>query len=150
MAVLMALVLLISNPKRFLTEIWVENPRIRPAHYAVSFLIGVWSGFIALDAASFLLLGLVVGLKYDLIRANVLKSVLILGFSGVSLIVFTEQHEVNWVVGAFLAVGSIGGAWVGSLLATRQEAKVWVFRLLVLIMSFEIVHLFHRYVVKIG
>jgi len=95
MAVMMALVLLISNPKRFLPEVWVENPCMRPAHYAIFFLIGVWSGFIALDAASFMLLGLVVGLKYDLIRANVLKSVFLLIFSGVSLVVLTEQHEVN-------------------------------------------------------
>ncbi len=95
MAVMMALVLLISNPKRFLPEVWGENPCMRPAHYAIFFLIGVWSGFIALDAASFMLLGLVVGLKYDLIRANVLKSVFLLIFSGVSLVVLTEQHEVN-------------------------------------------------------
>lgn len=40
-----------------------------------------------------------------------------------------------------LAVGSIGGSWAGSMLAVKEGAKVWVFRLLVTVIVIEIVNL---------
>jgi ABC-type enterobactin transport system permease subunit len=37
------------------------------------------------------------------------------------------------------------GAWVGGLLATKEWAKVWVFRLLVGLVLVEIGQLLHRF-----
>lgn len=58
---------------------------------------------------------------------------------------FWVEHEVNWRVGLLLSAGSVVGSWAGELLATKEWAKVWVFRLLVLVILAEIVQLRHRF-----
>ena len=107
--------------------------------------IGVWAGFIVLDSATYILLGLVVVVGYDLIRANAIKSLFVVWISLASLLVFDVEGEMNWRVGLLLSVGSIVGSWAGGLLATKEWAKVWVFRLLVVVILAEIVQLLHRF-----
>jgi len=144
-AVLAAFVMLVSNPKRFLRPAAPDGPRITMLTAAVFVPIGVWAGFIVLDSATYMLLGLVVVVGYDLIRANGIKSLFLLWISLASLLVFYEEAEVNWRVGLWLSAGSIVGAWLGGLLATKEWAKVWVFRLLVVVILAEIVQLLHRF-----
>ena len=58
-----------------------------------------------------------------------------------SLLIFGETGEVDWSAGLPLALGSAAGAYVASLLATQEWAKVWVYRFLVLLVILSIVHL---------
>ena len=92
-----------------------------------------------------MLLGLVVGVGYDLIRANAIKSLFILWLSLASLLVFYLEAEIDWRVGLLLSVGSIVGSWVGGLFATKEWTQVWVFRLLVVVILVEIGQLLHRF-----
>jgi len=92
-----------------------------------------------------MLLGLVVVVGYDLIRANGIKSLFLLWMSLASLLVFYVEGEIDWRIGLWLSVGSVVGAWLGSLLATKEWAKVWVFRLLVVVILAEIAQLLHRF-----
>ena len=55
------------------------------------------------------------------------------------------EGEIDWRIGLWLSVGSVVGAWLGSLLATKEWAKVWVFRLLVVVILAEIAQLLHRF-----
>ena len=144
-AVVAAFVMLIANPKRFLRPAAPDGPRITLATAAVFVPIGVWAGFIVLDSATYMLLGLVVVVSYDLIRANGIKSLFLLWISLASLLVLYVHGDVNWRVGVWLSAGSIMGAWLGGLLATKEWAKVWVFRLLVVVILAEIVQLLHRF-----
>jgi len=144
-AVVMALILLMTNAKRMLNMPASGKLYYGWRNHVVFFFVGVWAGFVVLDSATYLLMGLVFSVGYDLIRANAIKSLLLLVISICSLAVFTHKHEVDWTMGAFLAVGSIGGAWAGSLLATKEWAKVWVFRLLVVVILLEIVNLLLKY-----
>lgn len=144
-AVIAAFAMLVSNPKRFLRPPAEEGPRVRLLTAAVFVPIGLWAGFIVLDSATYMLLGLVVVIGYDLIRANGIKSLFLLWVSLASLLVFYVEGEINWRVGLWLSVGSIVGAWVGGLLATKEWAKVWVFRLLIVVILAEIVQLLHRF-----
>jgi uncharacterized protein len=57
------------------------------------------------------------------------------------LLIFSETDEVNWAAGIPLALGSAAGAYVASLFATQEWAKVWVYRFLVLLVILSIVHL---------
>ena len=81
----------------------------------------------------------------DLIRANAIKSLLLVWNSLSSLLMFYVEGEVDWRLGLLLSAGSVVGSWVGGLLATKEWAKVWVFRLLVVVILGEIVHLLQRF-----
>jgi uncharacterized protein len=144
-AVIAAFILLVSNPKRFLRDAAPGGPRISWATAGVFVAIGLWAGFIVLDAGTYMLLGLVVLVGYDLIRANAIKNLLLIWISLVSLIVFAVDREVNWRVAVFLSVGSALGSWAGGLLGTKAWAKVWVFRLLLVVIVAEILQLLHRF-----
>jgi uncharacterized protein len=144
-AVIAAFVMLVSNPSRFLRPAAEDGPRVGLATFAVFLPIGLWAGFIVLDSATYMLLGLVVVVGYDLIRANGIKSLFLLWMSLASLLVFYVEGEIDWRIGLWLSVGSVVGAWLGSLLATKEWAKVWVFRLLVVVILAEIAQLLHRF-----
>jgi uncharacterized protein len=144
-AVVAALVMLLGNPKRFLRDAAPGGPRVVLTTAAVFVPIGLWAGFIVLDAGTYMLLGLVLVVGYDLIRANAIKSLFLVWISLASLLVFDVEGEMNWGVGLLLSVGSIVGSWVGGLLATKEWAKVWVFRLLVVVILVEMVELLHRF-----
>jgi uncharacterized protein len=144
-AVIAAFAMLVSNPKRFLRPAAEGGPSVSLINAAIFVPIGLWAGFIVLDSATYMLLGLVVVIGYDLIRANGIKSLFLLWISLASLLVFYVDGEINWRVGLWLSVGSVGGAAIGGLLATKEWAKVWVFRLLVVVILAEIVQLLHRF-----
>jgi uncharacterized membrane protein YfcA len=144
-AVVAALVMLLSNPKRFLRDAAPGGPRVVLTTAAVFVPIGLWAGFIVLDSGTYMLLGLVVVVGYDLIRANAIKSLFLFWISLASLLVFYVEREMNWRVGLLLSVGSIVGSWAGGLLATKEWAKVWVFRLLVVVILAELAQLLHRF-----
>jgi uncharacterized membrane protein YfcA len=96
-------------------------------------------------AATYMLLGLILCVGYDLIHANAIKNLLLFAISPLSLVIFSLKGEVDWSLGAFLAIGSVVGSGAGSWLATKEWAKVWVFRLLVVIILVEIVQLVRKY-----
>jgi uncharacterized membrane protein YfcA len=58
-----------------------------------------------------------------------------------SLFVFSERNEVDWSAGVPLTLGSAVGAYVAARLVTRERAKVWVYRILVLVVVLSIVQL---------
>ena len=70
---------------------------------------------------------------------------MVLWISLASLLVFSAKGEIDWRVGLWLAAGSVVGSWAGGLLATREWAKVWVFRLLLVVILAEILQLLHRF-----
>ena len=96
--------------------------------------IGLWAGFIVLDSATYMPLGLVVGVGDDLIRANAIKSLFILWLSPASLLVFDLEAEIDWRVGLLLSVGRIVGSWVGGLFVTKEWTRVGVRLLAVVIL----------------
>ena len=144
-AVVAAFIMLVSNPKRFLQEAAPDGPRVGFLTAAVFVPIGIWAGFIVLDSATYMLLGLVVVVGYDLIRANAIKSLFLLWISLASLLVFYVEGEVDWRIGSWLSAGSILGSWAGGRFATKEWAKVWVFRLLLIVILAEIGQLLHRF-----
>jgi uncharacterized membrane protein YfcA len=58
-----------------------------------------------------------------------------------SLLIFTDTREVDWIAGIPLALGSASGAYIAAKLATRDWARAWVYRFLVLVIILAIVHL---------
>ena len=55
------------------------------------------------------------------------------------MVVFAYKGSVDWTIGAIMGVGSIVGAWLGARLAASPTAKKYVFPLLVIVISAELV-----------
>jgi len=106
--------------------------------YLLFLVLGLWGGIIVLDTATLILFSLMLHLGLDFIEANAMKSALCLIFSFVSLCLFALNDDVNWVYGSCLAVGSFFGGFVGSKFAIKEKSRVWVFILLITILSIEI------------
>lgn len=100
------------------------------AHMVLFFGIGVYGGFIQAGVGIFLLAGLVLGVGYDLVRANAVKVGIVLFFTVAALAVFVRNGQVDWAVGLILAVGNMLGAWAAARVAVARGA-VWVRRLLI-------------------
>jgi len=138
---LIMLPLILVRPERWLHGT-LRQMSGRPGlkHMLVFFAIGVYAGFIQVGVGIFLLVGLVLDLGYDLVRANAVKVVVILASTLVALLVFAANARVQWREGLVLAIGSSLGAWTGAHFAVERGA-VWVRRLLIVIVVFSALQL---------
>lgn len=128
---LIMLVVILLRPQRWL-EGELKRLRERPSWWQLLlfFFIGVYGGFIQAGVGIFLLAGLVLGVGYDLVRANAVKVGIVLFFTLFALAVFVRNGQVVWSVGLVLAAGNMMGAWTGAKVAVEQGA-IWVRRLLI-------------------
>lgn len=115
-------------------ELWLkgngkllEKP-LRFWHHLIFFLIGVYGGFIHAGIGYLLLIGLVLGVGFDLIKANAIKVLIVFLFVPFSLIAFIVKGQVEWSYGLVLAIGNIFGAWVASKFAIEKGVSFvrWV------------------------
>ncbi len=77
--------------------------------------------------------GLVLGAGYDLIKANAIKVFITLLFTIPALIVFIINHQVNFILGFVLAIGSMLGAFIGTKVAISWGPKFVRYILLIAI-----------------
>jgi uncharacterized membrane protein YfcA len=144
-AVFAAFVMLVTNAKRLLQDQKVDKPAIKWWHLGLFFLVGVWGGFIVLDVSTYGLMVLVLVIGYDLKNANAVKAVAFFPMSLASLVIFAWVREVDWFIGLCLSVGSVLGAWVGAICATKEWIKIWIYRILIAILIVEIYELVDKY-----
>ena len=140
-ALFISLILLLLNPRKFIAK---KNMGIKPLDWRIMLLmlgIGMWAGIIVLDSAIFVLFALVLLMGYDLIKANAIKSVLILTVGFVSIIIFLFSGKVDWTIGILLSIGSILGSYVGSKFAMQESSRKWVFIIIKLIIAMELISL---------
>jgi uncharacterized protein len=138
---LLVLGLLLFRPGR-----WLEGKQgtLRPFGWgqaAVYLAIGVYAGLVVLGSGFFMLAALVLLTGCDLRQGNAMKAFILLVVGLQSLLIFSDAHEVDWTAGIPLALGSAVGAYVAARLATKDWAKVWVYRLLVLLVVLAIAYL---------
>ena len=93
-----------------------------------------------------LILTLMVGL--DLPRANAVRAATLVPVTLVSMLVFAAHGDINWVLGGVLRLGSIGGGVMGARLSLSAGAKRYVFVLLVVAISAELVQLIWHYIFR--
>jgi hypothetical protein len=98
------------------------------------FLIGMYGGFIQVGVGIFLLAALVLGIGYNLARANAVKVAIILFYIPFDLFIFWRNGQVQWWTGAVLGIGSMLGAWTATRTAARAEA-IWLWRLLAVVVA---------------
>jgi uncharacterized membrane protein YfcA len=111
------------QPERWLAEgaaprrarAWLEIP--------LFFAIGAYGGFIQAGVGIFLLAALVLGAGFELVGANAVKNLIVLAFTAAALVVFVVNDQVQWMLGALLAVGQGAGAWLAVRMAVRRGAR---------------------------
>lgn len=142
MVLMLGVILL--EPSRWLRQESALKPgRPSPLALAGFFALGVYGGFIQAGVGVLLLAAMVLGVGYNLVEANGIKLVIVLGLALTALLVFISRGQVAWGVGALMAAGQSAGAWLAARFAARSEnANLWVRRLLIVVVVASILKLF--------
>jgi uncharacterized membrane protein YfcA len=125
---LVMLGVLLWRPQRFIASHAREKPASIWIVAPLFFFVGLYGGFIQAGVGILLLASLVLAAGQDLVRSNAVKNLIVLVFTVPALIVFVVNDQVDWVLGALLAIGNGVGAWAGAHLAVEKGAKFvrWV------------------------
>ena len=125
MAVAMVIMVffLFYKPDRWLKD----NPAMlsRPVRWwqlVIFFAVGFYGGFIQVGVGYFLLMSLVLGVGYDLVKANAVKNLIVFLYAIFALLVFIIDGQVNYLYGLILSAGSVIGALIASYLAVKKGA----------------------------
>ncbi|MCK9203292.1 MAG: sulfite exporter TauE/SafE family protein [Bacteroidales bacterium] len=125
MAVAMVIMLffLFYKPDKWLKE----NPSMLQGslkwwQMLIFFIVGFYGGFIQVGVGYFLLMSLVLGVGYDLVKANAVKNLIVFFYAIFALLVFIIDGKVNYLYGLILSAGSIIGALIASYLAVKKGA----------------------------
>lgn len=148
-AVFVALLLLCLRPKRWLREEERESLRLGWPQLGLIAVVGVWGGFIALDGATYFLFSLVLAVGYGLLRANAMKAVLLLVTTPIGVAVFIARDQVEWGPGFVLAAAAIVGSFAAVRVALLPGAKVWIFRILIVVIGGEAAQLALQHIYKL-
>jgi uncharacterized membrane protein YfcA len=120
----MAAVVLVA-PQRWMRASERQGPLQRAGLWLSMVLLGAYAGFVQ-AGVGVLMLAALVGLGgHDLVRANAVKVIVVAAATVVSLSIFWWHGQVDWAVGAVLAVGMGAGGWAGARLQLKRGA-VWV------------------------
>ncbi len=132
---LIMLIFILYKPHKYIygNEDLVKKP-VRPWVYVIFFFIGLYGGFIHMGVGYFLLMGIVLGAGFDLVKANAVKVFIILIYTPFTLAVFIFYNQINWLYGLTLASGSIIGAFVASRMAVKKgvEFVKWIIVIVIL------------------
>jgi uncharacterized membrane protein YfcA len=104
-----------------------QNPRllagpVRWWQLLIFFFVGLYGGFIQVGVGYFLLMALVLGTGYDLVKANAVKNLIVFFYAIFALLVFMIDGKVDYLYGVILSAGSMIGALVASYLAVKKGA----------------------------
>lgn len=108
---------------------WVEERKSslrEPWRSLVFFAIGFYGGFVQAGVGFLLLIGLVLGSGFDLLKGNAAKVVLIASYTIVAFPIFLSAGQVDLSLGLFLAAGNSTGAYAATRLALREGAVAWM------------------------
>ena len=125
---------MLMNPNRYIYEKpELINRKIKGWQYLLFFFLGVYGGFVHVGIGYLLLAVLVLINGYDLLKANVLKNVLVLLYIPFSLFIYALQGNVCWTFGLVHAIGNVIGASLAARLAIKKGASFIRYIVLILI-----------------
>lgn len=140
--VLMLFVILVK-PKRWLhatdtsrrPNLWIVAP--------VFLLIGFYGGFIQMGMGVIFLAAMVLGARYSIIDANVVKIVVVGAYTILALTIFQWRGLIDWKIGLIMAIGqTFGGYFTAHYASKYEQANLWAHRVLVAVVILAIIKLF--------
>ncbi|MCB9555613.1 MAG: sulfite exporter TauE/SafE family protein [Deltaproteobacteria bacterium] len=132
---------LIAKPGSFSKPATTASPPTRWWVSALTFLTGVYGGFLQAGVGFPLMALLISALGVEPVRANAIKVALVLGYTVVVLPLFIQAEQIAWVAGAGLALGMTVGAWIGVHLQIKRGAGFirWVLVVMVIVAGLTMV-----------
>ncbi len=135
---LIMLIFILYKPQKYLygrAEI-MEKP-LNWKIYLIFFFIGIYGGFIHMGIGYFLLMGIVLGAGFDLVKANAIKVFIVMIYTPFTLVVFLWNGLIEWKYGLIMAIGGVIGAFIASRLAVSKGVVFvkWVIVIVILITS---------------
>jgi uncharacterized membrane protein YfcA len=144
-SVVIALILLLTSIKQTLQKTHEEPPRFRYRDAFYLFLVGLWVGLIFLDGATYLLMVLILSMRFHLAEANAYKNIVVFTVTTATLFVLGANNDINWAVGLTLSIGGLAGGYIGAKFSMHELAKKWTYRMLLAIIIFELAHIIFLY-----
>ena len=99
----------------------------------IFFFVGIYGGFIQAGVGLFLLMALVLGAGFDLVKANALKVFIVLLYTPFALAIFIFNEQVDYTLGFTLAIGNMLGAFIAARFAVNWGANFVRYVLLIVI-----------------
>ena len=99
----------------------------------IFFFVGIYGGFIQAGVGLFLLMALVLGAGFDLVKANALKVFIVLLYTPFALAIFIFNEQVDYTLGFTLAIGNMLGAFIAARFAVNWGANFVRYILLIVI-----------------
>lgn len=116
--------MVLLNPKQWIKPQLEDTANRHPLlRFIIFFAIGFYGGFIQIGVGFFLLAGLVLNCKYNLLKANALKVFIILFYNIIALIIFMNYGLIDWKTGLTLSCGNMAGAWIGARLSIKWGSQ---------------------------
>jgi hypothetical protein len=140
-ALFFSLILALTKYKKITVRENQKNKSINWLTFIIFSFIGIWAGILVLDTATFILFALSLHLGIDLLKSNAIKSAVCLIILIVSSMIFYEEGQIDWQAGFLLSIGSFWGGYLGSKLAISESSRVWIFRILISVILFEMMTL---------
>jgi uncharacterized membrane protein YfcA len=91
----------------------MSRPRLLAGHLCMVG-VGFWGGLIQIGVGFVLMPVLHRVLRFDLVRVNQYKVLIVLIYTLPALVIFATQAEVLWMAGLALALGNATGGWLGA------------------------------------
>jgi len=117
--IIMLLLMFLKPDKWFKGDADKMNMPVSVPQLILYFLIGIYAGFIHVGMGYFVLAVLVLMGGFDLLRANAMKSFIILFYVPFSLIFFISNGKINYEFGLIHAIGNMIGAYIASKWAVK-------------------------------
>jgi uncharacterized protein len=122
-AMVMMVFFIFYKPDRWLKE---NSERLKQPlkawQFLIFFVVGFYGGFVQVGVGYFLLMALVLGVGYDLVKANAVKNLIVFFYAIFALLVFMILGQVWYIYGLILSVGSVIGALIASHFAVKKGA----------------------------
>ena len=129
---ILMLVVVLFKPERWLIQNQIEQKISHWILVPVFLIIGFYGGFIQMGMGIFFLGLLVLVGKYDIISANIIKTLVVSVFTMIILCIFAWKGLVRWDIGLLMAVGqSLGGFLTAYYGKQFKKIHVWAYRLLI-------------------
>jgi uncharacterized membrane protein YfcA len=124
----------IWNKQAFLSDLKDHAKRSPLALILAGAAVGFYDGFFGPGGGTFMLIGLIWGVRLPLFEALMLSKLANTLSAGVSLISYGIQGFVHPKFGIIMAIGMVSGGYMGARLASKRAEKV-VQPVLVLVVS---------------
>ncbi len=146
------LFVLLVKPEKWLRETDLEHQPSRWVAVPVFLALGFYGGFIQMGVGIFFLTAMVLGARYSLLDANVVKALMMAIYTVLAILIFQGKGLIDWKIGAIMATGQSMGGWLTAQYASHSpKANLWAHRMLVIIVIAAVVKLFgwHEWVLSV-